>query len=112
MDRVTMSSDGNGSMSVPLPGGGARLLVTRLRSLHQEVRGAAALGVPLETAIRICGENPARANGLWPRKGTLRPDSDGDLLLLNQEMEIDTVIARGRVMVRGGRILVKGTFEE
>lgn len=112
MDRVTMSSDGNGSMSVPLPDGGARLLVTRLSSLHQEVRGAVELGVPLETAIRICGENPARANGLWPRKGTLRPDSDGDLVLLNQAMEIDTVIAMGRVMVRGGRTVVKGTFEE
>lgn len=112
MDRVTMSSDGNGSMSVPLPGGGARLLVTRLSSLHQEIQGTVALGTPLEIAIRVCGENPAQANGLWPRKGTLRPDSDGDLLLLNQTMEIDTVIARGQVMVRGGRTLVKGTFEE
>ena len=112
MDRVTMSSDGNGSMSVPLPGGGARLLVTRLSSLHQEVRGAVELGVPLETAIRVCGENPARANGLWPRKGTLRPDSDADLVLLDGENQVDTVIARGRVMVRGGQPLVKGTFEE
>lgn len=112
MDRVTMSSDGNGSMSVPLPDGGARLLVTRLSSLHQEIKGAVELGVPLETAIRVCGENPARANGLWPRKGALRPGSDGDLILLDGEKNVDTVIARGRVMVRGGQVLVKGTFEE
>ena len=68
--------------------------------------------MPLETAIRVCGENPARANGLWPRKGALRPGSDGDLILLDGEKNVDTVIARGRVMVRGGQVLVKGTFEE
>ena len=68
-------------------------------------------GVPLETAIRVAGENPARANGLWPRKGTIRPDSDGDLLILDEEMHIDTVVARGRVMVRDGKAVVKGTYE-
>ena len=66
----------------------------------------------METAIRTAGENPARANGLWPRKGTLRPDSDGDLLILDEQMRIDTVAARGRVMVREGRPVVKGTYEE
>lgn len=111
IDRLTMSSDGNGSMSVPLPGGGARLLVTRLSSLHQEIRDAVFSGVPVETAIRVCGENPARANGLWPKKGCIREDSDGDLLILDEKFDIDTVVARGRVMVQGGRVLVKGTFE-
>lgn len=112
MDRLTMSSDGNGSMSVPLPEGGARLLVTRLSSLHEEIRDAVMAGVPLETAIRVCGENPARANGLWPRKGCIRVDSDADMLILSEELKIDTVIARGRTMVQGGEVLVKGTFEE
>lgn len=112
MDRLTMSSDGNGSMSVPLPEGGARLLVTRLSSLHEEIRDAVMAGVPLETAIRVCGENPARANGLWPQKGCIRVDSDADMLILSEELKIDTVIARGRTMVQGGEVLVKGTFEE
>lgn len=111
MDRLTMSSDGNGSMSVPLPDGGARLLVTRLSSLHEEIRDAVIGGVPLETAIRVCGENPARANGLWPQKGCIREDSDGDLLILSEDLDIDTVIARGRVMVQDKEVLVKGTFE-
>lgn len=112
MTRVTMSSDGNGCMSVPLPGGGAKLLVARLHSLHEETMGAVALGVPMETVLRVSGENPARANGLWPRKGCLLPDSDADLLILNENRSIDTVICRGRVMVRGGRAVVHGTFEE
>ena len=112
MDHVTMSSDGNGGMSLTLPDGSQQLLVAQLASLHEEVRDAVLTeGVPLETAIRVAGENPARANGLWPRKGTLRPDSDGDLLILDEGMYIDTVVARGRVMVRGGKAVVKGTYE-
>lgn len=112
MDHVTMSSDGNGGMSLTLPDGSQQLLVAQLASLHEEVRDAVLTeGVPLETAIRVAGENPARANGLWPRKGTLRPDSDGDLLILDEAMHIDTVVARGRVMVRGGKAVVKGTYE-
>ena len=112
MDRLTMSSDGNGSMSVPLPDGSARLLVTRLSSLHEEIRDAVSAGVPVETAVRVCGENPARANGLWPRKGCIHPGSDGDLLILDDGFEIDTVVAKGRIMVEGGAVKVKGTFEE
>lgn len=112
MDHVTMSSDGNGGMSLTLPDGSQQLLVAQLASLHEEVRDAVLTeGVPLETAIRVAGENPARANGLWPRKGTIRPDSDGDLLILDEEMHIDTVVARGRVMVRDGKAVVKGTYE-
>lgn len=112
MDHVTMSSDGNGGMSLTLPDGSQQLLVAQLASLHEEIRDAVLTeGVPLETAIRVAGENPARANGLWPRKGTLRPDSDGDLLILDEGMYIDTVVARGQVMVRGGKAVVKGTYE-
>ena len=48
-------------------GGGAKLLVTRLSSLHEEVRDAVKAGVPVEKAIRICGENPASANALFPK---------------------------------------------
>lgn len=112
MDHVTMSSDGNGGMSLTLPDGSQQLLVARLASLHEEIRDAVLIeGVPLETAIRVAGENPARANGLWPRKGTLQPDSDGDLLILDEDLNIDTVAARGRVMVQGGRAVVRGTYE-
>ena len=106
-----MSSDGNGSMSVPLPDGGARLLVTRLSSLHEEVRDAVFSGVPIEKAIQICGANPARANGLYPKKGCIRPGSDADILFLDEEFLVDTVFARGRKMVEHGKALVKGTFE-
>lgn len=113
MDRVTMSSDGNGSMSVPQKEGKPKLLVTKLASLHEEVRRAVLdCGVPFETAIQICSTNPARAYGLFPRKGCLREDSDGDLIILDEDMMIDTVVSRGTIMIRNKEILIKGTFEE
>ena len=92
-------------------GGGATLLVTRLSSLHEEVRDAVKAGVPVEKAIRICGENPARANGLFPKKGCIRPGSDADLVILDEEFLVDTVFVRGQKMVEYGKALVKGTFE-
>ena len=112
MERVTMSSDGNGCMSVRLPDGSARQLVTRLASLHEEVRAAVLAGVPVEIAISVCTANPARANGLYPRKGCLAEGCDGDLLLLDDDFNIDTVIAGGRIMAAGGQVLIKGTFED
>jgi beta-aspartyl-dipeptidase (metallo-type) len=50
--------------------------------------------------------------GLADRKGGLFVGADADLLVLDPELAIDTVIARGRVMVRDGKAVVKGTFEE
>ena len=111
MDHVTMSSDGNGGMSVPQPDGTVKLLTARLHSLHEELRQAVLDGVPLEVAVPVCTKNPATANGLWPKKGCLQPDSDADLLILDEDLRIDTVISRGRVMVENGAVVVKGTFE-
>lgn len=111
MQQVTMSSDGNGCMSVRLPDGSARQLVTKLASLHEEVRDAVLTGVPLTIAAGVCTANPARANGLYPRKGCLTAGSDGDMLILDDTLKIDTVIAGGQIMVAAGKVLVKGTFE-
>ena len=61
--------------------------------------------------MKICGANPARANGLYPKKGCIRPGSDADILFLDEEFLVDTVFARGRKMVEHGKALVKGTFE-
>lgn len=112
MHQVTMSSDGNGCMSVRLSDGSAKQLVTKLSSLHEEVHAAVELGVPIEIAVSVCTSNPARANGLYPQKGCLQEGSDGDLLLLDNNFNIDTVIAGGRIMVYDKEVLVKGTFEK
>jgi beta-aspartyl-dipeptidase (metallo-type) len=81
-------------------------------SLLSEVRDAVlADGVPIEIALSVATRNPARALGL-PRKGVLAEGNDADVVLLRREdLSVHTVVARGRLLMREGRLLAKGTFE-
>ena len=111
MDRVTMSSDANGCMSVTLPDGSQKQLAVSPDSFHEEVQAAVLDGIPLETVLRVVSTNPAQANGLYPQKGCLRVDSDADIIIYGEDYAVDTVLAKGKLMVRNGQALVKGTFE-
>ena len=53
----------------------------------------------------------ARA-GLFESKGSLEVGKDADLLLWGPDLEIDSVVAKGRLMVHKGKVLAKGTFDE
>lgn len=44
-------------------------------------------GVPLEAVVRLCSSNPARIFHVYPRKGTIAPGSDGDLVLVDTRSE-------------------------
>lgn len=44
-------------------------------------------GLPLPALVRLMAGNPARRFGLFPRKGTLSPGSDADLVLVDLEKE-------------------------
>jgi beta-aspartyl-dipeptidase (metallo-type) len=59
----------------------------------------------------LVSENPARRIGLFATKGSLEVGKDADLVVLNPDLNIDTVIAKGQRMVQEQRIRVKGTFE-
>jgi allantoinase len=70
--------------------------------LVHDALGAAAL-------VQLVSEGPARRFGLWPRKGSLQPGADADLLVLDPdaEWEIDParlVTAAGWSPYRGRRV--------
>ncbi len=44
-------------------------------------------GVPVETVVRLCCSSPARIFGIYPRKGTIAPGSDADLVLIDTKGE-------------------------
>jgi len=50
----------------------------------------------LEEIIPTLTENPARAMGLWDRKGSIETGKDADLVLLNENADIVHVFARGK----------------
>lgn len=110
---VTMSSDGNGSVPVwnekkEMIGIGAGLV----ENLHAAVAALVRQeNIPLEQAVRPCTENVARALKLWPRKGCLTEGADADILLLDDDLRVDSLFAGGRQMLCHGELTVPLKFE-
>ena len=113
-DRFTISSDGQGSLPIFNSDGEFQGIgIGKASCLLKEVRECVQReGIPLELAVKGITSNPASVLKLTG-KGHLKPGFDADLCLLKEDtLELDTVIARGRVMVRGGKQQVFGTFEK
>ena len=66
MDKVTMSSDANGCMSVTLPDGSQKQLAVSPDSFQEEVKDALLAGVATDVVAKVVSSNPAQANGLYP----------------------------------------------
>lgn len=113
-ERITFSSDGNGSASkYDLEGNCIAISAMSVDTIPYQVKMMVQeYGFSVERAVRFATENPAKRLGLYPRKGTLQVGSDADLLLLDEKLEIDTVIAKGVLMMQAGEMLVKGTYED
>ncbi|MCL2498268.1 MAG: hypothetical protein FWF06_06635 [Symbiobacteriaceae bacterium] len=45
-------------------------------------------------------------------KGCIKVGADADLVMLNDDLTIDKVWAKGRCLVDGGQPIVWGTFEQ
>lgn len=111
--HITCSSDGQGSLPVFAPDGTfLGLGVGKVTSLYREMRDAVLHdGVSLTDALRTVTSNPAALLKL-DRKGRVAEHADADLVLADRDtMEIDTVIAKGTLMIYRKEVLVKGTFE-
>ena len=111
---VTLSTDGNGSLPVwnakkEMIGIGAGKVI----SLHNTIKGLVEYEqMALEDAITIATKNPAKALGLEGKKGCLPPGADADILLLDEELNIDTTIALGRLLLQNGQMQVFCNFED
>ncbi|MBM4764101.1 beta-aspartyl-peptidase [Bacillus sp. B15-48] len=111
--KITFTSDAQASLpdfdsSGELQG----IKVGKISSLFKAVRESILEeDVPIEQALKVITENPAEILKLT-EKGVIKCGKDADLVLLDKKnLEIDTVFARGKVMVEKKEILVKGTFE-
>jgi len=111
LDRLTVSSDGNGSMPV-FDGKGnlRRLTIASQKSLMDNFRHLLQEGIlDLEEAIPLFSTTPARFYKLGS-KGEIRPGKDADLCLLDENFRLTDVFARGRMTMEEGKLLVRGTF--
>ncbi|MGL4741472.1 MAG: beta-aspartyl-peptidase [Sarcina sp.] len=112
VDNITFSSDGNGSMPVFDENGNLKGLgIGLVDTLFREVKYAIKRGVEFEDAIKAITSNPARVLGLVD-KGNIEIGKDADLVIIDrQTLEIDGVLALGKVLKLDGKNLIKGTFE-
>jgi len=111
LNRVTVSSDGNGSCPVfDAAGTLTGLTVASPSSILKTFRSLVGRKIlTVEQAVLLFSANPASIYQLGT-KGAIEAGRDADLLIFDKKMELTDVIARGRVMMAGGKLLVKGTF--
>ncbi len=113
IDQITLSSDSNGSMPVfDEKGKMIKLTVGDIHNLYLEWRDLIREGFPLEDILKLVTSNPAKRAGIYHEKGSLEEGKDADLLILSDDLKIETVMAKGQMMIHQGNALIKGTFEE
>ena len=112
-DRITFSSDGQGSWSrYDSAGKLTKIGVSSVFSIFKEFkRMVLEDNFTIEEAVSYITSNTAKGLQLYPRKGCIAPGADADLVLLDAHIDIDTVIARGEVMILEKELLKTGTYE-
>lgn len=113
-NQVLISSDGNGAPPKEEKGEAvpSRANYMPVSSLHMIWRRLIVEGrADPETALSMVTRNVAKAYHLH-RKGTLETGKDADLVIFDEDWQVQTVIARGQVMVEEKAIKVRGMFEE
>ncbi len=100
LKKVTVSSDGNGSVHAAEGNG----LGGKVAALADDIRKCMLDGkIGPEIAIRTVTSNVADVLKLSPGKGYLAPGSDADILVLDgSSLEIKKVFARGRLLFENG----------
>ena len=113
IERVTFSSDGNGSMpkfneKKELEGLG----ICSVKTLYEEVRKAILEdGIPIEIAIKVITSNVARLLKLMDR-GEIKKGNIADFVLVDEkDLSIVDVYGRGRPLVMNKKPIVWGTFQ-
>jgi beta-aspartyl-dipeptidase (metallo-type) len=78
-------------------------------SLLATLRELVKDGLSWGAAAAFCGAHAADLLGL-ERKGRVQAGRDADLLVLSEAGAVDRLYARGRLLVEGGRPVVRGPF--
>lgn len=109
--RMMLSSDSNGSIPVFDESGGlVRLTIATEKDLFRKFGDVLRKGLlPPETAARLFSTNAAEFYKLG-KKGRIGPGRDADLVVIDGNLALSDVFARGKRMMAGGRLLVHGTF--
>ncbi len=111
-DLITISSDSNGSLpkwndNLEIIGMGVGQMATlyeTIRKLHLETE------IELAKAVEMVTANVAKALAIYPVKGCVAVNSDADLLIVDENLDIDTVIAKGQLMMEAKQMTVDNYY--
>jgi len=113
IEQITMSSDGN----VPMPildknGNRIGLFSAGVECLyHMFLNIIKNCDISFSDVLKVTTSNVARTLGIEDRKGSIEVGKDADLIIFRKNYEIDGVLARGRVMIKNGKQVVRSYFE-
>lgn len=112
LSRVILSTDGFGSWSdYDDQGNLQRMGVIPIDTLLSTLKNLVEAGLPIEAAAALISTNTADAYK-FNRKGHIEKGYDADLVILNEDLTLDGVMARGQWMMRDGELLKTGKFEK
>ena len=114
VDRILLSSGGNGAPPKEEKGENKPKVANYMpmRTLHEVwCRIVREEGASLTEALAVVTSNVAKATGLHA-KGQIAAGKDADLLILDADLAVHTVIARGKCFVEGKRPVQRGMFDE
>ena len=112
LERLTMSSDGNGSVpkfneNGELVGYGCASCASNLEVLQALVRNKI---LKIEDTLALMSKNVARYLNL-SQKGEIKVGNDADFCVFDEELNLYDVIAKGEFCVKDEKVVKKGFFE-
>ncbi|MFW6132195.1 MAG: beta-aspartyl-peptidase [Candidatus Aminicenantaceae bacterium] len=111
LQRITISSDGNGSLPVFDKNG--QLIEMSISTQKDLLNRFCSLIknkiISIEDAIRLFSTNPAEFYKLY-KKGEIKVGNDADLLIMDKDLNITDLLSMGRLMIADRTLLAKGTF--
>lgn len=107
--RITMSSDGNGSMPKFENGIMVAIVAAPVNANHMMLKEMVANGIDFETALMMTTSNVADSLGV--KEARLQPGMTANLCVLKDSLDIDTVIARGVTWIQNGKSIKFANFE-
>jgi len=112
IEHITMTSDAFGSLPLfDADGNLLRLEMGLLTSLYKEMCEIVLREqLDLTTALRTVTSNPARVLKL-SNKGRIFEGADADICLIDNQLQLHSVMALGSWMMRAGQLIRKGTYE-
>jgi len=110
--KLTISSDGGGCLpSFDMQGELLKMGFAQSSAMVVTLKAMIELDLPIEKILPLMTSNVAKLLK-FHNKGRIETGLDADLLVLNENHEIDSVMANGAWHIRQGEQLIRGLFEE